>query len=64
MDHRDCGAYKTILGEDFATDPANETKVHTKYLGLLAAEIRKLHPDLAVETMLMNMDGSVEVILA
>ena len=32
MDHRDCGAYKVILGEDFAKDPVKETKVHTVYL--------------------------------
>ncbi len=60
MDHRDCGAYKTILGEDFAKDPAKETQVHTEYLALLAAEIKTLHPELPVETLLMNLDGSVE----
>jgi carbonic anhydrase len=61
MDHRDCGAYKTILGEDFAKDPARETEVHARYLAELAAEIRASHPDLAVETLLMNLDGTVEV---
>lgn len=62
LDHRDCGAYKTILGEDFAKDPAKETQVHAQYLGRLAADISVLHPDLAVETLLMNLDGSVEVV--
>lgn len=64
MDHRDCGAYKTILGEDFAKDPANETKVHLENLVALAAEIQILHPDLKIETLLMNLDGTVEVISA
>ncbi len=62
MDHRDCGAYKTILGEDFAKDPTLETAVHAEYLARLAAEIRSLHPDLTVETLLMNLDGSVETL--
>ncbi|MEX1662494.1 carbonic anhydrase [Thioclava sp. 15-R06ZXC-3] len=62
MDHRDCGAYKTILGEDFGKDPAKETQVHTEYLTLLAAEITTLHPELQMETLLMNLDGSVEPI--
>jgi carbonic anhydrase len=26
MDHRDCGAYKVILGEDFAKDPRRRKK--------------------------------------
>jgi len=25
LDHRDCGAYKIILGEDLVKDPAKET---------------------------------------
>lgn len=64
MDHRDCGAYKTILGEDFAADPEKETAVHTEYLSRLASDVRALHPDLQVETLLMNLDGTVEVITA
>lgn len=62
MDHRDCGAYKTILGEDFAIDPAKELQVHTENLAALAADIHALHPNLAIETLLMNLDGTVEVI--
>ena len=61
MDHRDCGAYRTIHGEDFALDPANETQIHTKYLAKLSAKVVALYPDLAVETLLMNLDGTVEV---
>ena len=28
LDHRDCGAHKTILGEDLAKDLSRETTVH------------------------------------
>src|SRR5690349_19085151 len=30
MDHRDCGAYKVILGKDLAADPKEELAVHAK----------------------------------
>ena len=62
MDHRDCGAYKVMLGEDFAKDPAKETQVHSAELRQLAASIKKQHPKLAVETLLMSLDGEVEAI--
>lgn len=64
MDHRDCGAYKVVLGEDFAQDPAKETAVHTKQLIALRKAILKQHPKLEVELLLMALDGSVETITA
>ena len=60
MDHRDCGAYKVILGEDFAKDPAKEKKVHSEKLKELAKLIKKQHPKLEVELLLMSLDGKVE----
>ncbi len=62
MDHRDCGAYKVILGEDFAKDPAKEKNVHAKTLKKLSALIKKQHPKLEVELLLMSLDGKVESI--
>lgn len=62
MDHRDCGAYKAILGEDLAPDPAREADVHRDHLDRLAAAIKDKHPALQVETLLMALDGSVETI--
>lgn len=62
MDHRDCGAYKTFLGNDFYADPMRETQVHTENLNKLGAMIREKHPDLEVELLLMALDGSVEKI--
>src|SRR5947209_9956537 len=32
MDHRDCGAYRVILGKDFAKDPKDEFEVHAKLM--------------------------------
>jgi carbonic anhydrase len=60
IDHRDCGAYKVFLGQDFGKDPAKETTVHTDYLHTLAAAIKRKHPDLEIELGLMALDGKVE----
>jgi hypothetical protein len=62
MDHRDCCAYKVILGEDFARDPVEEKKIHSEKLKALAQLINKQHPKLKVELLLMGLDGKVEPI--
>lgn len=62
IDHRDCGAYKVILGEDFARDPTKEKKVHSEKLKELAKLIKKKHPKLEVELLLMSLNGKVESI--
>lgn len=62
MDHRDCGAYKVILKADFSKDPQMETRVHSKFLRDLMVEIHKRHPDLEVERIMMNLDGTVQKI--
>ena len=62
MDHRDCGAYKVILGEDFALDPVKEKTVHTQKLRELKTAILAKHPELAVEMALMDLRGKVEII--
>lgn len=62
MDHRDCGAYKVILKADFAKDPMLEQRVHGKYLRELEKAIHKNYPKLEVETLLMNLDGTVQTI--
>lgn len=61
LDHRDCGAYKQILGEDLARNPERELKVHTEWLHTLREQIakRQLKPRLEVELALMSLDGSV-----
>ena len=60
IDHRDCGAYKVILGKDYAGDPAAETRIHAEMLHKLRAEIHHAHPKLAVKLGIMALDGTVE----
>lgn len=59
LDHRDCGAYRLILGEDLKDDPVRELKVHSVQLYRLREQIVKRQPDLIVALALMNLDGSV-----
>lgn len=60
LDHRDCGAYKLILGKDLTGDA--EKLLHAIELHRLAQQIRHQHPKLAVETLLMALDGKVETV--
>lgn len=41
MDHRDCGAYKILLGEDYSKDTDRETAEHTIKLTQLKDMINK-----------------------
>lgn len=63
MDHRDCGAYKVILGEDLTKDPIREKSVHATQLKDLSRFIKDKYPSLEVELLLMSLDGTVEVIV-
>lgn len=60
MDHRDCGAYKAILGEDFSKDPIKEKTVHSEKLFALEKLIKTKYPELEVELHLMDLSGNVE----
>jgi carbonic anhydrase len=62
MDHRDCGAYKTILGAEHAKDPKVEKDTHAAQLKTLKGMINEKHPKLRVEMLLMALDGKVEAI--
>lgn len=62
LDHRDCGAYKVILGPAHAADPALERDTHAGQLHALRAQIAQRYPALKVETLLMALDGSVEAV--
>ncbi len=62
MDHRDCGAYKVVLGEDFSKDAAKETEAHAKQLRALKDEVMEKYPHLKVELMLMSLKGEVTTI--
>jgi hypothetical protein len=62
IDHRDCGAYKVVFGEDFAKDPAKELAVHARELRSLRAKLHTRYPKLSVDLGLMALDGSVEAV--
>lgn len=58
LDHRECGSYRVIFGTNLAGE--EEKAQHARELLRLAREIRAAYPDLAVETLLMSLDGQVE----
>ena len=62
LDHRDCGAYKVLLGETHLATPNIEKATHAEQLAILKQRIHARNPQLAVETLLMALDGSVEVL--
>jgi len=62
MDHRDCGAYKAILGLDLAAKPKEEFEAHATQMRSLRADIATRHPKLTVELLLMALDGKVETV--
>lgn len=62
IDHRDCGAYRVILGEDLAGNPKHELEVHAKQMRSLKDDIAKKYPQLGVEMYLMALNGSCESI--
>lgn len=62
VDHRDCGAYKLLLGDAAVKDLATELATHTDQLHKLRALIKAKHPDLEVELGLMELTGEVGLI--
>lgn len=57
LDHKDCGAYRVVFERNF--EGADELAVHREQLTMLKAAIKAKYPDLAVETLLMDLDGKV-----
>jgi hypothetical protein len=62
MDHRDCGAYKVILGAEHTKDAKVEQDTHAAQLMKLKGMISEKYPHLKIETLLMSLDGKVDVI--
>jgi len=62
LDHRDCGAYKEVLGEDFAKKPKAERQIHAAQLNKLREMINERYAKLEVEMLLMSLTGAVEKI--
>ena len=62
LTHRDCGAVKIAYGEAAMATPEKEQATHIRILSAFRAEVKKHHPRLGVETGIMALDGSVEII--
>lgn len=61
IDHRDCGAAKIAYGEASVATPDAETATHKKALAEFRTAVAHHHPQLAVVTGLMALDGSIEI---
>ena len=60
IDHRDCGACKAFVSPDCADQRDRETAIHTQWMKALAREITNREPNLEIELLLMDLDGTVE----
>ncbi len=63
IDHRDCGAYKLVLGEEHLKNPQIEKQTHAVELRKLKDQIREKYPEVEVEMRLMSLGGRVEAIV-
>lgn len=61
VNHRDCGAAKIAYGEAAVASPAAETKTHGDAMAAFRRELSARHPTLGVETGLMALDGTMEM---
>jgi carbonic anhydrase len=61
IDHRDCGAAKIAYGEAKVANPQVETETHRAALAQFRKQVGERHPQLAVETGLMALDGRMEM---
>jgi carbonic anhydrase len=61
LDHRDCGAARIAYGTDSIANPQREAETHRAALIEFRREAKERHPELAVETGLMALDGSVDM---
>lgn len=59
IDHRDCGAYDTLVENGLASNQARETDAHARELRKLRGQIKARRPALDVELLLMSLDGTV-----
>jgi hypothetical protein len=62
IDHRDCGAAEIAFGASSIANPQTETETHRKVLAELRNEVGKRQPGLTIETGLMALDGSIQIL--
>jgi carbonic anhydrase len=64
LNHRDCGAAKIAYGEAAVANRDVEKRTHQAALQAFAQQLKTRHPAMQVELGLLNLDGSVEFVLA
>ncbi len=64
IDHRNCALYKKLLGSEIESSRERETEVHRAQFLEVREVIYKNYPQLKVEFLLMDLDGSVETVEA
>ncbi|WP_041404118.1 carbonic anhydrase [Rickettsia montanensis] len=62
LDHRECGAYKILIGQEQLNIKEKETAAHAAILNKARDIIKEKFPQLKVYTFLMGLDGVVEQI--
>src|SRR5437764_8820718 len=62
IDHRDCGAAEIAYGAASIADPQIETETHRKALAEFRKEVAQRQPGLTIETGLMALDGSIQML--
>ncbi|ALN41773.1 hypothetical protein ASQ44_07275 [Rickettsia rhipicephali] len=62
LDHRECGAYKILIGQEQLNTKEKETVAHAAILNKARDIIKEKFPQLKVYTFLMGFDGVVEQI--
>jgi carbonic anhydrase len=60
LDHRDCGFYKMLKGENCCNDKSAETHVHAEQFEAVRKIMKEEYPNISVETLIMGLDGQVE----
>jgi carbonic anhydrase len=62
IDHRDCGAAKIAYGEAKVANRDIETATHKAAFAAFKTELTKRQPKLGFESLLIDLDGKVEVL--
>ena len=62
IDHRDCGAAQIAYGAASVANPQIENETHRKVLAEFRQEVGKRQPGLTIETGLMALDGSIQML--
>jgi hypothetical protein len=62
IDHRGCGAYKLLKGAETVSTQNKEYKTHQTVMQHVKSQLKSKFPKLEIYTLLMGLDGDVEVV--